>query len=1064
MKNQINYPIYISNKPCGEDLADGKSQERLSNAISEYIISTDRNESSNLPRIIGLEGGWGVGKSNVIQLLESKLKDKYYFFEYDAWGHQEDLQRRSFLEEFTTKLVEDNILVGKTTISVNGVDETVDWHKAKEYLLSRKSKVETSKIPKLNNSFVAMILTVILTTIAVSIANVEKIKENGWLSLLITFVPLFLAFVFLLLSKKRIKSFFKKKMWKELFSDMFVVYSGKIENELVLSAISEREPSVNDFRQWMCNISKYICDRNKRIVIVYDNMDRLPSEKVKQLWSSIHTFFAEGSFNNIWTLIPFDKNHLSCAFDNKEKQKELVNLFISKTFPIIYSVTPPVITDFEKIFDDYFVKAFGNTQDEYRYDINRIYRNTNNNATIRDIIGFINQLVTLKNIWRDEISLIYIAIFTLKRDEILDKPIEQLLSGKYLSKYICQIIADDEILKKNISALVYGVPCEIAVQIPMSKYLDDCFITDSKLDINKYIESKHFIPILDDKVHNNSDNILNDNIIHSLSKIDMSSLSSDSKDKIIKIWDVLAKKKMKTELPQQSFNDIFKILLLLSNNKTEIIKYLCVKIQHHQTFNGDNYYDALNDLSAFLKDNNIDINLTEYLDEIKKEPKTFIDYVFKSKGHYLQYKMSTNPTNLSSYLVNSITENPANLYVIQYLVKDSKYGFEPVVKQIEKTIREDLFANESDFKYILDAYKVLSNQKPLYAKLSSSQQQKIWNTFVTRRDTPEFLEIATLRIAQGSNIGDYISDDQIPYISEQIEFYDRYDTLMINNLSWDYPILSKILRNMTEERIGVNIDLTKILPRFSQIISSNDFSEVDFIEQLNSSGGNKESIDTKNITDIVCDPIFFKYSSMTKNELSDYLNRIIVELLSTIQYSGLYQQINNGNDYWTIVINSFIDTDFLKILPENLTNVGVSYINDIASGVQSIPTRDMLIYKIIDKIDKRKMPSHIQDIKDAYCNGKYSINSMTFSYFYPLFKKYGRLKDSANRVVHRIIEPILDNSDCINILINDQDYYAEIINAAGEDATQFREMFNKKLKENISDANLLSFAEKIGVK
>ena len=90
---------------------------------------------------------------------------------------------------------------------------------------------------------------------------------------------------------------------------------------------------------------------------------------------------------------------------------------------------------------------------------------------------------------------------------------------------------------------------------------------------------------------------------------------------------------MKTELPQQSFNDIFKILLLLSNNKTEIIKYLCVKIQHHQTFNGDNYYDALNDLSAFLKDNNIDINLTEYIDEIKKEPKTFIDYVFKSKGH-----------------------------------------------------------------------------------------------------------------------------------------------------------------------------------------------------------------------------------------------------------------------------------------------------------------------------------------------------------------------------------------------------------------------------------------------
>ena len=33
------------------------------------------------------------GKSNVVKMLERELSDDYYFFEYDAWGHQEDLQR-----------------------------------------------------------------------------------------------------------------------------------------------------------------------------------------------------------------------------------------------------------------------------------------------------------------------------------------------------------------------------------------------------------------------------------------------------------------------------------------------------------------------------------------------------------------------------------------------------------------------------------------------------------------------------------------------------------------------------------------------------------------------------------------------------------------------------------------------------------------------------------------------------------------------------------------------------------------------------------------------------------
>ena len=123
------YPQFISNLPCGDDYTEGKSQERLAVAIAEHIISTDSKDENQLSRIIGLKGEWGTGKSNVIKILDKpneelqkahnvlkQIKDGYHIFEYDAWGHQEDLQRRSFLENLTRNLITEKILYGKTII------------------------------------------------------------------------------------------------------------------------------------------------------------------------------------------------------------------------------------------------------------------------------------------------------------------------------------------------------------------------------------------------------------------------------------------------------------------------------------------------------------------------------------------------------------------------------------------------------------------------------------------------------------------------------------------------------------------------------------------------------------------------------------------------------------------------------------------------------------------------------------------------------------------------------------------------------------------------------------
>ena len=52
------------------------------------------------------------------------------------------------------------------------------------------------------------------------------------------------------------------------------------------------------------------------------------------------------------------EKHLSCAFgDEDSKAQELTKYFINKTFPIVYRVAPPVITDYQNIFDAHIAPA-----------------------------------------------------------------------------------------------------------------------------------------------------------------------------------------------------------------------------------------------------------------------------------------------------------------------------------------------------------------------------------------------------------------------------------------------------------------------------------------------------------------------------------------------------------------------------------------------------------------------------------------------------------------------------------------------------------------------------------
>ncbi|WP_106795131.1 AAA family ATPase [Aquimarina sp. Aq78] len=99
------FPKFLSSKPTGEDKFAGGSHKKTAKIISETI----RKESLE-KRVIGLEGEWGSGKSNVIKIIQDELGKEYYTFIFDSWGNQEDLTRKSFLEQLISQLFKNNFL------------------------------------------------------------------------------------------------------------------------------------------------------------------------------------------------------------------------------------------------------------------------------------------------------------------------------------------------------------------------------------------------------------------------------------------------------------------------------------------------------------------------------------------------------------------------------------------------------------------------------------------------------------------------------------------------------------------------------------------------------------------------------------------------------------------------------------------------------------------------------------------------------------------------------------------------------------------------------------------
>lgn len=1054
------FPKYLENKPIGKDQFEGKSHEKIALSIAENI----QNEKSH--KVLGIEGEWGSGKSNIIEILKEKLKESHYIYVYDAWGHQEDSQRRAFLEEMTEELISEKLLNEKTEYtSMNGEKQNITWEEKIKYLLSRKRETSKKTIPKLSNGIILIFFSFLLTPLLPAISNFlsEKYYVNKILVLLFPFIFYLIVYIIYM------PFYWHKNKKMPSFSSFFYIYKGEELENTTYEIFSDLEPSVKEFKEWIQSISDSL--NSKNLVVVYDNMDRLPPEKVKEIWSSVHTFFAEEGYDKIDVIIPFDRTHLQKAFKNSDSSEEDTKEFVNKTFFTIYRATPPVLSDWKKFFSDKFKEAFNESENKELQVVTLIFDRLTKKFTPREIIVFINELVTYKKIWKEEILLRYIAIFSLKKEEILNNPSKSILDRKYLENIEDLFMEESELLN-SISALTFNVSVKKASQVLLFRDLELALRGKETSSIEGLSKHPNFIEILEEVIKTDSGSMNIDKVISNLSKLEIEKIKGNNiKERIRIIWDKLVKEQCKKEILELSFEKKYKNLLLYSSegSQKKLLEYLVNKFYGYEEIKGEEYYNSFNELLKFVLENKIDFSIKSYLSNRNVSPEIFLNYLSVANQNYKNFKMIVNKDELDQYILEKLPDNLNDIPNFKSLNNIiGEYTLVNTIEKIEDIISKNTLTKDN-FSQILELYKALSNEKPLKRIINTANLYNL--LYNLTEEDKGYYDLIALRLQYGNKYNngrdDFINktDEKIvEEVSKIIEYYNDYDNLLLLITEWNKPLLKEVCKNLVlNGSENQRLNVIEVLKKYEQIKVALEIESKKILESLEGWAEQAEKkINSKNIKEVIPEYLFYKDSTSVSLDLTEHINRIVEDFINEIDEETLLSEWGKEDSYIYNTLKILLEKKKFDKFPENI-RIGVKKIFvEIAKNEKDIPQEESLYFYLIEKLKKEDIDATVENIRDHFIKEN-NISFERFIFFEEVLRLNGKLDERANEVSRTILDRVFEDNDCSELILKENKFYSSIINKSETGATDLKEKISNKLKNESSNEELKKFAYKIGI-
>lgn len=296
-------------------------------------------ENESCVHTIGLFSKWGTGKSTVIEMIRNDLQHPMFIF--DAWKYQEDSLRRIFLLEFidfiSTQEQQNKLKVKsedfekvksrtKSALYKSTEVKTIEPQK------SEKSKSWTEKISN-NKTFLLLILFPIFVLVLVFLVgkkyNVDQVATN---------ITNFLAGMSLL-------AVVLSKIYLPLLGNFFRDIIDKITKSVLpiatIRETIEREERLNSPEQFEKLFRGIIdsIDTDKKVIIVFDNIDRVHGDTAIKILSTIKTFLDPKDFVGLTFIVPCDAGAINSQirsfykdgdreFDPSEYLRKLFNVII----------------------------------------------------------------------------------------------------------------------------------------------------------------------------------------------------------------------------------------------------------------------------------------------------------------------------------------------------------------------------------------------------------------------------------------------------------------------------------------------------------------------------------------------------------------------------------------------------------------------------------------------------------------------------------------------------------------------------------------------------------------
>lgn len=1039
-QNNTKY-TFIKNQPLGEDLFSNKSQDKIASVISDKIIKEPDF------KIIGIDGEWGSGKSNLVKLIEKKLEKSHKFFVYDVWGHQEDEQRKSILIELTEFIKSEPNLVKKKN----------NWDNKLKLLLAKSKETKTINQPYLSIGFIFSLLSIVyIPTVNVfkdSMVYFFEIKRWYWKLLLVAFPILIVIGIYLW---NLVKNWINRKGFCKSFKlsaeETFQIYTNKQREETKIETISENEPSVREFQKWMQEIND---DLQMPIVIVFDNFDRLPKKHILSIWSSIHIFFAEKGYSNIKVIIPFDREHIQNAFKelNNGENKSFGEDYVNKTFDIVFRVTKPIMSDWKKFFEEQWKKAFTECDEIEMNLVIQVYEFLNRRITPREIISFINEVLTI-NLLDEKYKERYIGIFILQKDKILENPLKAVSDYKEILGGLYHIYSNDKEYPKQLTAIIYHIEVDKALELIYTQELRESMLKNDIQKFNEickadFIDSIFYSAIKDVSTFENP--------ILALGSLDED--TNVSPQHIEQMWSMFYDRVLGLDNRME--------YLIINDWQISLIKnildnrYLSKLLENYfeliDDTNIEKYIDLIDKLISCFTEERVLNNLRE--NEISEE--NYVKLVEYKAKEYNKYKLSVDYNLLDDYLSKLDTDKILQLKEMRYLPKD--YDFKKYREKLKTALN-----NFSSQNNIQSANDILVRIKEIIRETEELRgvlgDDRIGQLYVNHKDSKWQIiyELIAMRIARGNNfVSYYISyfdsilstedTQKADLIAHTILNYISYgDLLLSSEYLGKYPLFRQIVLLMFKKsNLEKKANITSLINKYQDIKEALQIDDNSLLKELNKWKIEKNKLDLDTLDNKFLNDCFENEELKISNVISSVFNENFSNL-DKENYEMVFD--NTGNNVYFRF--------FKHLEPKNLTQ----------GSLDTFKTKFIELLEQSDNIDEQwwnileiynannsliSVKNLFKDIQDKIANSKIELSLEITNKLLPYFFRYDLLIDQKDVFRLVIKNEFLSDTTFIKLLIENSEKLKELYRIASkEDKDGFRNLLNEQRDSNVDIDNI----------